>query len=307
MRNFHIAAVALAGFWFGLSGTSIAADNSIKQVQVRRDGEQVLLKVQMAAPLKALPGNWSVVEPPRVVIDFPETDNQTGQTLQQVATGDLKSLNLVQTEKADASGSQSLPADQVLDGNRRGCAVYQTSGAKRSGQSGAGSQRLSAGGSAKYGRQAGRRGRHRGSARYRVSPRRGRAGNSILVDLTDGTVPIDIRRTATGLTVELRDVELPDRLQNKRDVNDFATPVTMITSRAAGNLTRLEVAARGRWFHQAHLANNQLVIEVKPIPTDDANKLCKAGSRASAFRSTFSAPTPPWSCAHWPTFPARMC
>ena len=71
MRNFHIAAVALAGFWFGLSGASIAADNSIKQVQVRRDGDQVLLKVQMTAPLKALPGNWSVVEPPRVVIDFP--------------------------------------------------------------------------------------------------------------------------------------------------------------------------------------------------------------------------------------------
>ena len=99
MRNFQIAAVAIAGFWLGLSGASIAAENSIKQVQVRRDGDQVLLKVQMAAPLKSLPGNWSVVEPPRVVIDFPETDNQSGQSTQQVATGDLKSLNLVQTEK----------------------------------------------------------------------------------------------------------------------------------------------------------------------------------------------------------------
>jgi hypothetical protein len=62
MRNFHIAAVALAGFWFGLSGASIAAENSIKQVQVRRDGDQVLLKVQMAAPLKThclATGAWS--------------------------------------------------------------------------------------------------------------------------------------------------------------------------------------------------------------------------------------------------------
>jgi type IV pilus assembly protein PilQ len=53
----------------------------------------------MAVPLKALPGNWSVVEPPRVVIDFPETDNKSGQTTQQVAEGDLKSLNLVQSDK----------------------------------------------------------------------------------------------------------------------------------------------------------------------------------------------------------------
>ena len=98
MKKFYIAA-ALAGFRFGLSGASIAAENSIKQIQVRRDGDQVLLKVQMSAPLKAMPGNWSVVEPPRVVIDFPDTDNQSGQSALQVATGDLKSLNLVQTDK----------------------------------------------------------------------------------------------------------------------------------------------------------------------------------------------------------------
>ena len=99
MKNIKRAAVALAGLWLGLAGISFAAENSIKQIQVRRDGDQVLLKVQMAAPLKSMPGNWSVVEPPRVVIDFPETDNKSGQSTQQVAEGDLKSLNLVQSDK----------------------------------------------------------------------------------------------------------------------------------------------------------------------------------------------------------------
>jgi type IV pilus assembly protein PilQ len=286
MRTFHIAAVALAGFWLGLSGTSIAADNSIKQVQVRRDGEQVLLKVQMAAPLKALPGNWSVVEPPRVVIDFPETDNQTGQTLQQVATGDLKSLNLVQTEKltrlvlnlyrptkfsTEIAGDVlyiKLQEQSVQASQEPAPSVYQPAGQPNT---------------------AGKPVAVADTAAVRdIVFRRGEDGQaSILVDLTDGTVPIDVRRTATGLTVELRDVELPDRLQNKRDVNDFATPVTMITSRAAGNLTRLEIAARGRWFHQAHLANNQLVIEVKPIPTDDANKLVQSGQQGQRVSINF--------------------
>jgi hypothetical protein len=99
MNNTKRAAVALAGLWLGLAGISFAAENSIKQIQVRRDGDQVLLKVQMAAPLKSMPGNWSVVEPPRVVIDFPETDNKSGQSTQQVAEGDLKSLNVVQSDK----------------------------------------------------------------------------------------------------------------------------------------------------------------------------------------------------------------
>ena len=99
-RRFRAVAVLLmAGMLFAGGNPVLAADNSIKQIQVRRDGDQVLLKVQMSAPLKSLPGNWSVVDPPRVSSDFPETDNQTGQTLQQVAEGDLKSLNLVQTDQ----------------------------------------------------------------------------------------------------------------------------------------------------------------------------------------------------------------
>jgi hypothetical protein len=93
---------------------AIAADNSIKQIQVRRDGDQVLLKVQLTSPLKTLPGNWSVVDPPRVVIDFPETDNQTGQTLQQVGEGDLKSVEPGSDRQTDAHGAEPVPANQVF-------------------------------------------------------------------------------------------------------------------------------------------------------------------------------------------------
>jgi len=80
---------------------------------------------------------------------------------------------------------------------------------------------------------------------------------------------------------------LPERLQNRRDVNDFATPVTVMTSSAIGNLTRIDINARGRWFHQAHLANNQLTIEVKPIPADDANKLVQTGQQGQKVSINF--------------------
>jgi len=288
MKKFYIAA-ALAGFWFALSGASIAAENSIKQIQVRRDGDQVLLKVQMSAPLKTMPGNWSVVEPPRVVIDFPDTDNQSGQSTQQVATGDLKSLNLVQTDKltrlvlnlyrptkfsTEIAGDAlyiKLQAQGVQASQEPAPSVYSPT-LLTSSASGAGKPIPAA-----------------DSAAIRdIVFRRGEDGQAtIIVDLTDGTVPIDIRRTGTGITVELRDVELPARLQNRRDVNDFATPVTTITSRALGNLTRLDIAARGRWFHQAQVANNQLTIEVKPIPVDDANKLVQTGQQGQKISINF--------------------
>jgi len=286
MNKFYAAACAALGLWLGLSGASIAADNSIKQIQVRRDGDQVLLKVQMTAPLKAMPGNWSVVEPPRVVIDFPDTDNQSGQTAQQVAAGDLKSMNLVQTDKltrlvlnlyrptkfsTEIVGDVlfiKLQAQSVQASQEPAPSVYQpTSPATTAGKPAIAADT---------------------AAIREILFRRGEDGQAtITVDLTDGTVPIDIRRVGTGITVELRDVELPERLQNRRDVNDFATPVTTITSRAVGNLTRLDIAARGRWFHQAHLANNQLTIEVKPIPADEANKLVQSGDQGQKVSINF--------------------
>ena len=72
-----------------------AAANAIQKIQVRRDGENVLVKLEMQDPLKAAPGTWSIVEPPRVVFDFPDTDNRTGTSVQQVNDGDLKTVNLV--------------------------------------------------------------------------------------------------------------------------------------------------------------------------------------------------------------------
>ncbi len=288
MKNTKRAAVALAGLWLGLAGISFAAENSIKQIQVRRDGDQVLLKVQMAAPLKSMPGNWSVVEPPRVVIDFPETDNKSGQSTQQVAEGDLKSLNLVQSDKltrlvlnlyrptkfsTEIAGDVlfiKLQGQGVQATNEAAPSVFQRTASPPAGAPGSPATRTEA------------------AAIRDILFRRGEEGQAwITIDLTDGTVPVDIRRVGTGLTVELRDVELPERLQNRRDVNDFATPVTVMTSRAMGNLTRIDINARGRWFHQAHLANNQLSIEVKPIPADDANKLVQTGQQGKKVSINF--------------------
>ena len=290
MKRIQIAAVALAGLWFSLSGASIAAENSIKQIQYSRSGDQILLKVQMSAPLKALPGNWSVIEPPRVVIDFPDTDNQSGQTTKQVAEGDLKSLNLVQTDKltrlvlnlyrptkfsTEIVGDVlfiKLQAQSVQASQEPAPSVYQPTAPSSASTT-----------------AAGRPAPATDTAAIRdIVFRRGEDGQAMItVDLTDGTVPIDIRRAGTGLTVELRDVELPERLQNRRDVNDFATPVTIMTSRAVGNLTRIDIGARGRWFHQAHLANNQLTIEVKPIPADEANKLVQTGQQGQKVSINF--------------------
>lgn len=284
LKKIHLLALALTGFCLVLAGeSSIAAENSIKQIQVGQEGDQVLLKVRMAAPLKSLPGNWSVVEPPRVVFDFPETDNQSGQSSQKILTGDLKSLNLVQTDKLTrlvlnlyrpTKFSSEIVGDvlfirlqthTIASSQEPAPSVYQPAAPK--------AMAIAADTAATV---------------RDIAFRRSPEGDAVItVDLTDGSVPVDIRRAGDGVTVELRNVELPERLQSRRDVNDFATPVTTITSRAMGDLTRLNITARGRWFHQASVANNRLTIEIKPIPADEANKLVQTGQEGQKVSINF--------------------
>lgn len=286
MKKIHLFAFALASVWFGLCGAAAAFENAIKQIQVRHEGDQVLLKVQMASPLKSLPGNWSVVEPPRVVFDFPETENQSGQAAQKVVVGDLKSLNLVQTEKltrlvlnlyrptkfsTEIVGDVlfiKLQTQTVATGQEAAPSIYQPVAPKL----------------ATFAAN---------NAVVRdVTFRRGSEGEAvILVDLTDGSVPVDVRKSGNMLSVKLRGVELPERLQNRRDVTDFSTPVQTISSRAEGDLTLIDIQvgaqAHGRWFHQAHVSNNQLTIEVKPLPVDDANKLVQSGQEGQKVSINF--------------------
>ena len=260
------------------------AANAIQQIQVRRDGNNILLKLEMQEPIKAAPGTWSIVEPPRVVFDFPDTDNKTGTTVQQVNEGDLKTVNLVQADSltrlvlnlyratkysTEVEGKNlyiRLTAQTAASSAEAAPSAYQRTAAPM-----ATAAKLT----------------DRSSVRE-INFRRGDTGQGlVLIDLTDGSVPVDIRRVGNGLLVELQGVDLPARLQNKRDVNDFATLVNSITAKNVGGMVQMDIAAHGRWFHQAKVVNNQLVIEVNPIPLEDANKLVQTGQQGQKVSINF--------------------
>ncbi len=264
--------------------TFAMAANAIQKLEVRRDGDTILVKLQMQNPLTAQPGTWSVIEPPRVVFDFPDTDNRTGSATQQLNEGDLKSVNLVQSDtltRLVLNLARSTKYTSEIDGrnlfiklrshgnsarNEPSPSTYQASATKSSAD--------------KQGERASIRD---------ISFRRGDNGQGlVIVDLSDGSVPVDVRRSGNGLLIELQDVDLPDRLQSTRDVNDFATLVNSIASRKAGSATQLQLGiARGQWFHQAKVLNNKLIVEINPVPVDDQNKLVQSGQTGKKVSINF--------------------
>lgn len=225
-----------------------------------------VIKVDMAEPLAKSPVGFSINVPPRIALDFPNTENALGKSLQDFANGDLLSANVVQAgsrTRLVINLSQMLAYETRVDGN----AVLITLHAKTADLAAAGGRFAEA-------RQATQK--HTLSA---VDFHRGKNGEGrIQVDLSDSGVGIDIHRQGTRLIVDFLKTNLPGKLQRKLDVVDFATPVQIVDTFVQGDNIRMVIEPKGMWEHAAYQTDNKFIIEVKPV-VEDPNKLVK-GSQA---------------------------
>ncbi len=99
-----------------------------------------------------------------------------------------------------------------------------------------------------------------------ISFERGRQGEGLIkVILPSARTAVDMRQEADKLVVELFDSRLPQNLQRKLDVTDFATPVYQIDAIQKADNARLEIQVSDRNEHLAYQSNEEFVIEVKPL------------------------------------------
>jgi len=238
------------------------ASNSIEALNVARQGSSVILKVTLKKPLAGTLGSFSVANPARVAIDFPDTGNGTGRSSQVFNEGDLRSANIVQ------AGDRTR---LVL--NLAQSVAYETRTEDRNviiTLSGAPAAVTGTSQTAKFAEVTGSRSDH--SIRD-INFRRGRDGEGrIVVDLSDAGAGIDIRQQGSTLVVDFLKTSVPEALRKRLDVTDFATPVLSVATQAIGQNTRMVISPKGLWEHNAYQTDTQLVIEVKPV-TEDPKKL----------------------------------
>ena len=258
------------------------AGNAIRDVKTQQMGDQLYVSVEFTAPLSAPPAGWTTKEPARIVFDFPGVVNQSGKAVYPVNTGGLRSMQFVQTEQQTRlvlSLLASTGYDTELKGN---ALLIKLAPFKQTIAKGSASNAVEAKLPAENQRLV-----ELNSVRDLVF-RRGEQGQAqILIDLSDGSIPLDIRRSSSGLTVDLQDTIIPDRLLSRRDVNDFATPVTHVASSSKGSQGRIEIAAKGAWQHQAQLVNNQLKIEIRALTSAETNKLVPYGQEGKKISINF--------------------
>lgn len=107
-----------------------------------------------------------------------------------------------------------------------------------------------------------------GNAITDVDFRRGENGEGLVsVGLADSNTTVDVSQVGTNIVLSFYRTGLPEALNRKLDVIDFATPIKTIDSQTDGTTTKIVIASAGEYDYLAYQADDQYVVSVKR-PTD---------------------------------------
>ncbi|TNE81450.1 MAG: type IV pilus secretin family protein, partial [Gammaproteobacteria bacterium] len=103
-----------------------------------------------------------------------------------------------------------------------------------------------------------------------VDFRRGDKGEGLVViGLSDPSVSVDISQLGTGIKLSFFRTALPEELDRRLDVMDFATPVKEIDTTFDGSTTTVMVDAVGEYDYMAYQADDQYIVSVKPLTAEE--------------------------------------
>lgn len=277
-----VAFMAVATVAVGQTSNQAVAGktNLIENLAVTRAGGNTVLKIDLKQPISAVPSNFMIANPARIVFDFPATENGLGHSNKAVNEGVLRSYNLVQagdrsrlvlnldrTARFEARNEDRSLFITLLDDVQGGVA-----------DSSAAVQHFA------------QIGKNIGSGVRDIQFRRNKDGAGVvLVDLTSSDTGIDVKQRGTSLQVAFKNTQLPESLRRRLDVVDFGTPVSTVNTRGEGNDVLMEIVPTGLWEHTAYQTDNQFIVEVRPVK-EDPNKLfqgTKKGYQGEAISLNF--------------------
>jgi type IV pilus assembly protein PilQ len=99
-----------------------------------------------------------------------------------------------------------------------------------------------------------------------VDFRRGDNGaGRVVITLSDPSTPVDVRKEGDRVVLSFNGATLPDSLQKRLDVTDFATPVNSIESVSTPSGTRISIAATPPFEELAYQSDSVFSVEIAPV------------------------------------------
>ncbi len=245
----------------GLMSTSAYAISLDKVSFASLPGERVQIKLMLSEAVPADPLNFTIDNPARIAIDFPNTSLNLAEKSQTIGIGMANSLSAVEAAgrtRVVINLTRSVSYDMNVEGNA--VILNLDSGVSSMGSTNSG-----------------------GSARSSMTSiasiedidfRRGDNGEGrVIVKLSNPSVPIDMGVEAGKVVINFLDAQLPASLDRKLDVVDFATPVKEINTVANGNNVKMTISAVSEDYdHLAYQSDNQYTIEFKPLTKEEKDE-----------------------------------
>jgi type IV pilus assembly protein PilQ len=262
------ATLAQNGAKTATPATSAPGQNAIEGLDVSPEGGKVTIRLKLKDPLTNPPANFSLVNPPRVAFDFPNTVNALGKTAVDVNEGDVKSVRIGESggrTRLVLNLNKSLKYDATVEGQTVVITLKSATGA-------------TAAAAAEPTHFADAKPTPQPHSVRNIEFKRGRNGEGqVIIDLSDVGTGIDLKQQGKTVIVELLQTDLPVALERRFDVTDFGTPVEFMEATAQGNSSRIVIQARGRWEQSAYQTDNRLIVEVKPISEQQPQAKAKTG------------------------------
>jgi type IV pilus assembly protein PilQ len=212
-------------------------------------GKRVQIQLKFSAPISE-PKFFAIDDPACIVLDFPGIKIGTTRRSQAIGLGVTRSLTMV--EAADRirvviNLVQSAPFEIRAEGN----VVYVTV----SGSPGISSLGPDTAASTEQ------------HVIKNIDFRRGEDGEGrVIVSLSDAQTPVDIREEDGHIVVNFINTTLPNELERRLDVLDFATPVKLIDTFVKDRNVRMIITPTGAEHeHLSYQSEDTLVIELKPL------------------------------------------
>ncbi|MEO5574400.1 MAG: type IV pilus secretin PilQ, partial [Gammaproteobacteria bacterium] len=235
-------------------------------------GNRVQVKLAMSgAPVKPL--SFTIDNPARIALDFPNTRVSLPKNTQNVGLGMVTSVNAVEAKgrtRVVLNLVQLVPYETRIEGNNVYLTLNSAAGsgattiaANDADSSSAGTMRAVA--------------QTSGDALGNIDFRRGEKGEGrVVVSLSNPSASVDIREEGGQILVDFANTTLPERLERRLDVADFATPVRTVETSTQGKNVHMVITAAGEYEQLAYQSGNVFTIEVKPLTKQELELAKKA-------------------------------
>lgn len=238
-------------------------------------GERARITLMLSEPPATEPSSFTIDNPARLAIDFPGTTLNLADKSQRIGIGMADSFNAVEAAgrtRVVINLARAVSYDMAVAGGN----VILTLEADMSRAAPAATDMILA---ARVDGQSG--------SLENIDFRRGENGEGrVIVDLSDPAIPVDMGFRGGQVVVNFIDAQLPEELNRRLDVIDFATPVKEIDTTASDNDVTMTISTvTDNYDHLAYQTEDQYIIEFKPLPeqeeTSTRDKFNFTGERLS--------------------------